>query len=51
MNSPASLLAIFLRLIAFAIFCFVVVVVVVFNLDQHLISFPVYSGALSQWII
>ena len=49
MNSPASLLAIFLRLIAFAIFCFVVVVV--FNLDQHLISFPVYSGALSQWII
>ena len=26
-------------------------VVVVFNLDQHLISFPVYSGALSQWII
>lgn len=27
------------------------VVIVVFNLAQHLISFPVYSGALSQWII
>ena len=41
----------FLVFDCFCRFLFFVVVVVVFNLDQHLISFPVYSGALSQWII